>query len=232
MNWYKMLKLAFNRTKSQNLTTSLSRQIFYFVKNNLGESDGTTLRVDNQCNLFLRVDLVGDVDLFSKNFYIESFGNFSKTKLFPPSIHFNINLNKSFSALDFPKLYYNLYDAVRHELRHYWQYLDPNYVLEDGSAIYSNDLLTRYDDFRYHILSSQEIDPYISGLVFSAQKQRKPFSELLDQSLDELLFENKPSTKQDVISSVIGKEVVKIMLDIKNRVMSRAKQIYPDTKLL
>jgi hypothetical protein len=213
---------------------SLSRQIFSTVKNNLKKDTGVTFRVDDQCNLFLQVEYVGDVDLFGKNFFVNAFGNYSKGKLIqtPPAIHFHISLNDRFSALDFPRLYYKLYDAVRHELGHYWQYLDPNYVLtDDNTPIYNGDTISDYTELKNHIVSEQEIAPYISGLVFSAQKQRRPFTAILNENLDELFFENNATTKQRVLSSVIGREAAKIIQDITNRVISRAKQLYPQTRL-
>jgi len=232
--WYDLFKTAFNRTKSQNLTMSLSRQIFNVIKNNFKKDTGTTLKVDNRCNLFLRIEYVGNRDLYGKNFFVNAFGNYSKGKLIQtlPAIHFDVSFNNKFSALDFPKLHYKLYDAVRHELWHYWQYLDPNYVLTDNEApIYNGDTISDYTELRNHIVSEQEIVSYISGLVFSAQKQRKPFSVVLNESLDDLFFENNISTKQKVLSSAIGREAETIISNIKNTVISRAQQLYPDTRL-
>jgi len=71
----------------------------------------------------------------------------------------------------------------------------------------------------------------ISGLVFSAQKQRKPFSLVIDERLMELLFSNNNNDKNNILSSLIGEEVKKIMDEIKNTIILKAKQVYPDTRL-
>jgi hypothetical protein len=70
MNWYRLFRLAFDRTKSQKLTVLLSKQIFYIVKNNFGKNANVTLPVDEQCDLFLYINYVGDIDLFGKNYKI------------------------------------------------------------------------------------------------------------------------------------------------------------------
>ena len=235
MNWYRLLKLAFSRTKSQRLTMSLSRQIFEFIKAHVQKDGGCELKVDDNCSLYLQVNHSEDAPFLKQNFYIDAGGTYIKKDSFlslvPPSMQFIISLNKDFSELDFPKLYYDLYISIRHELGHYWKYLDPNYNLEENELTGGRELILRYRNWKDYILVDQELDAYVRGLIFSAQKQRKPFSVLLNENLTYLLFENDESVKQNVLSSTIGPEVSVILEEIKSKATEKVKQLYPMSRI-
>jgi len=81
----------------------------------------------------------------------------------------------------------------------------------------------------YNILSRQA---EASGLVFTTQKQRKPFSTVVDERLFELFFHNNPEEKNDALSSPFGKEIMEIMSELKSAIIARAKQLYPDSRLI
>lgn len=239
MNWYKLFKLSFNRTKSQNLSSKLSRDIFDIIQNNTEKKNvKTTISVDNQCKLFLTVNYVKENSLenryiFNKNFKIRGYSRLSKFKILPPQIHITIIMNSLFSKNNYERFYRDIHEVIKHETWHYFEYLYPNHPQnqDENTLSYGQNILENYVELKSYILDEKELEALTSGMVFKAQKQRITFNTVMEERLDELFFESNSTKKNEVLNSSIGKEVEKILFEVKNSILSKAKKMYPNTKL-
>jgi transposase len=228
MNWYGLYKLAYNVSKDDILASKISKDIFSVIKENIGKSFYKDMRVDSNCGLNLYTSYENYKALRYDTFDVRAFFSFSKEGYFEPSIRVDFVFSNQFSKKYFDKLYYVIFDALKHELGHYYQYRQKEKSLYNGNEDQklSIDQLSLFINERNTLLSERELIPYIKGLVFTSKKQNKPFTTVVDESLNSLFFGNI-ELKNKILTSPLGSKVSEIILEIKNVVVSKAKQLYP-----
>lgn len=226
MNWYYLYKFAF-RNKNDLLALKISRDVFLVAIKNIGSEISTTINIEKKCNLFLHTNISSVDRLRYGNFDISANTNISKSGIFSPFINLELYFNKKFFKNDFEKLNYVLYDAIRHEIEHYRQSDD----LNGDEFVRTDNILDNFKNFKNYILSTQEMDAYVRGLVFSAKKQKIPFDIILDNSLRELFFLNDLEVEKEILNSIIGRDVDSIVSEIRIRIIDKAKEIFKNLRL-
>ena len=223
----KIYRLSYSISQDDVLAARLSKEIFAVIKENMGKDVFKEIKIDRECDFFLythnnRADLIHDT------FDIKAIFDYSKNKTFKPSIQMNINFSDKFPESSFDKMYYELFNAVKHELGHYCQY--NNDELEESVLEKSSDYIESCKNLRDNILSNAELVPYIKGLVFASKKSKKSFAKLLDENLNGLFFYNDDAFRDKKEKSSEWSEINEIMLSIKREVMRVAIGLYSHIK--
>lgn len=245
MNWYCLYKFAYNINRDDVLTSRIVRDIFFIVKENMGinifrqitvhKEDAATsksiLSINKNCELYLYTHNGSFENLRYEAFDIRAITNISKGgQLFDPFMRVDLYFSYQFLEKYFDKLYYVLYEAVKHEMDHYRQYINRSVFWDDdleSQQLPIDDPLSQFINLRDSLLSERELNPYVKGLVFTSKKQNISFGIILNKNMDGLFFGNNTITKEKVLRSSIGERVNKILLEVRDKVASRAKELYP-----
>jgi len=220
----KIYRLAYNVSKDDLLTSKISKEIFSIVKGQFGKNISKEIEIDKICKIYLNISYV---NLSDSNYNIGGGFYFSKFDLFDPNIVINIDIFNSFSKLNFSEIYGQIFNTIKHEISHYYQYKTNRENMEIGSQDQEDgsDFLDSCIKISEYILSDIELEPYVKGLVFQSKKSNYPFATLLNDNLDYLFFKNK--NKNNIINSDFGHKINEMINRIKLTVTNKAKQLYP-----
>lgn len=222
----KIYKIAFNVSKDDLLASKLSKEVFNIVKENIGKHIYKEIDIDGKIKLALNVyKNQENYELRYKTFDINGSLDYSNIGQFSTSMQINITFSDDFSESNFNKLNFVLYNSIRHELSHYHQYKNGN--IEENIPEPPTDLLDYCIKLKNYISHRNEIDPYINGIVFEYKKEGGAFNIILDRSLNELIFNDDPLLKSKAQRSKKWTEINSLIIELKNMLINRAKQLYP-----
>lgn len=228
----KIYKIAFNISKDDLLASKLSREVFNIIKGNVNKHIYKEISIDEKykCKLCVTT-LINQDNLAYENFDISAYFNFHRNDLFDPVIAITISFSKDFSESHFNKLYFVILNAIKHELKHYYQYKNKIDSYENASEIdYQNNTSEILNDFlnvKKDTISEYEIEPFVTGLIIKSKKQRIPFETILEEDLNRIFFRNNPENKKFMMSLPEWNDINNIFLEIKNTTINKAKQLYP-----
>jgi hypothetical protein len=218
----KIYRISYNTSKDDLLTAKISREIFQVVKNNMGRDYGEKINIDDKCKLYLTIQNNKN-DIGMRPFYISAVFECNKYDFRYPHIVVNIDLSEKFSNLYLDKIYGYIVNAVGHEIGHYHQYKNEREILESTTdKWHSKDPIELSKQLGNRLLSNKEIIPFIKGIMIKSKKIKISFVDLLNENLNYLI----PINDLKLDSSGIS-EINKIINNIRNVVIERARQLYP-----
>lgn len=222
----KIYKIAFNINKDDLLASRLSKEIFEIIKNNIGKNIYKEINVDERCVLCLETFNKRNI-IENERFFVRALLDYSAIESYDPSIQVNIYFSNEFSQNDFNVFYGKLVESIGHEIGHYYQYRNNRNSMSNSEQEKDEDFLNGCKKLKEFLLSEMEIIPYIKGIMTKSKKTKTMFETLLNENLNYLLFENNNDFKEQIINSKDWLEIDKIISEIKNTIIDKAKSLYP-----
>ena len=242
MNWYhKFLKLA-HRNPIEKDSIAITQEIFqkikqsYLNRNNTMESQ--TLQYKPAPNLgnlnteTLTDDQMAIRDKLVFNINIHKTTNINEVQVggmsFGNSIEIDINIPNNFSNQSFESLYSWLFETIRHEIKHFINYLHGK-SFQRFPKERSLRTLENIQRASHYILSKTELMPFINGILLRAKRWRIPFEQATLQTIDKILrsFDENYSKQNPPISPNDLQEIQNIRQHILNTIIEKASAIYP-----
>lgn len=230
-----IIKFSSFRNKYDLLSNSVARKIFEAVKqefpnrNSFGDSfyenqDGEDYIIDFFIKFVNRNDIKTDI---KAGFYYPEENT-------DPYVDIKINIGLDFSQLDLERLYWKLYEVIRHEYEHFDKYLKGFYPDEQYSETierlkqFNLNYVDKANLISQYMLDPIEIDSYARSIVYVAKKRKTPYAYVIDDILNRALFGSDEDVKRKMLEN---KEIGKIAENIKNGLAKRIRAIFPSIKL-
>lgn len=230
----KILRIAAYRNKYDLLSNNVAKRIFEAIKSNyqsrinIGNSFLYEQNEENKeeyfIDFFVKFINSKDIkrDIKAKFYYPEG-----KTE---PYIDIKIMIGLNFSEQDMERLYWYLYESIRHEYEHFDKYArgflpDEEYKRIVGALSKMNlsdvekiKLISKY------ILHPIEIDSFAKSIMYVAKKRKIPYGHVIRDVLNRVLFNDD----EDVKNRMSQNQAINTMIDnIENKLTSRIKEIFP-----
>jgi len=225
-----ILKFASFRNKYDLLSNNVARNIFEAIKlkisNRFSFKDSFYEKGDEEYTIDYLVKFVDKddikADIKAKFYYPDN-----KTE---PYIDIKIYIGLNFSEQDLERLYWQLYESIRHEYEHFDKYSKGFWPDEEyNKTVASLDSLNLQDIDKVNLISKYildpiEIDSYAKSTVYVAKKRKTPYGNVIDDILDRSLFGNNENIKKRMLEN---QEICRIISDIKDKLVERVKKLFP-----
>jgi hypothetical protein len=220
-------KIAF-RNRYDLLANEATRDIFETIKNNYNDKRDIKKSFEYRNTNYI-IDLeLSRGDLVDKKFNMQAnFNPPDKETQTPPHITIIIVLANTFSEEDFERLNYTIYQFIRHEYEHFYdwnilpdqEYYDNLRALQDMNL----SLLERAKLVEKNVLSPYEITAYSRSVFYVAKKRKVRFQKVLWEALDIMFF---GFSKKDQDIGRKDREIMDIYNNIYHKIIERIHQIF------
>jgi hypothetical protein len=211
------------------LANDITRQIFEFIK---ASKDNTHNEIEFDklnppCIVDIKIKYTNDEDVKLNyiDFGITSRYHYPEVNDGIGEIQINIFLSSNFSQKNFTKIYYVVYEVVRHEMEHYYKSKNKQYPNDDYSTMFDeSDPLIFSEQVKNYILNPIEIDSYARSIVYVAKKQKKSFFSVLENVILRIFFKNDENIKEEWCKNP---SILKNVDDTRDVLTKRIEEIYP-----
>ena len=229
-----IIKCVAFRNKYDLLSNDVAKKIFDVIKNNYGtrtnakdsfyEKQEEEYVVDYLIQFVNRDDIKTNI---KARFYYPD-------EITDPYVDINICIGLNFTEQDLERLYWKLYESIRHEYEHFNKYLkgfypDQEYdkLVEALDNLNLSDIEKAQIAAKY-ILDPIEIDSYAKSIMYVAKKRKIPYLYVIEDVIDRVIFSNDKDIKNRMLKN---KEIGIIMEDVRGGLVGRINKIYPATVL-
>ena len=239
-----MIKLAW-RNPIEMDSIAITQEIFQKIKQTYDSNHtiGTqTLQYKPSPNLgnFSQESLTDDQrtirEILVFNINIHTVDNINEAQIggmsYGNDIEININIPTSFSEQHFESLYSWLFESVRHEIKHYVNFLHGK-KFQTTHRQKSVKTLENIQSASNYILSKTELMPFINGILVRAKRWRIPFEQAVLQSIDRVFtgFDENYNRQNPPIPPNDLQEIQNIRQNVLNALLEKARTIYPGTRI-
>lgn len=227
---FSMLKKIAFRNQYDLFANDASRDVFEMVKSNYKNKTNTKRTFEYKSTKYI-IDLSLSYDNLSPTKF-KVFARFFEQDndiQLPPYIEVEVVLDNGFSENDFERLYYQIYEFVRHEYEHFCQfdkdihpskdYLDTVEQLQS----YGMPDLERAKTVEKNVLDPQEIDAYARSIMYVAKKRKVRFQVVLWEMADIMFF---GFDDKDVKEGHKNQEIMNVHNNVVDKIKKRIEQIY------
>jgi len=226
------LKIFAFRNKYDILSNKVASKIFGAIKN----------RIDNKINFedsILDQECIIDFSVsfnkeYSKKMEVKAVFTCPFEKNNEQGIEANIDikiyLKADFAKHDLERLYYRIYEAVRHEYEHFDKYLKEEMPSDEYKEIFESLEKINLEDINKarliakYILDPIEIDSYAKSIMYIAKKRGIPYSAIIDDIIKRAMFSDNNDIEEKMNRNT---EVVNLIKQVKDGLIKRIKEIYP-----
>jgi len=231
-----ILKFASFRNKYDLLSNNVARKIFDSIKEkylNRINTNGSFFEKDEDCKEYTIDFFVKFIDSTDMKREVKARFYYPEGKT-EPFIDIRILIGLNFSKQDFERLYWHLYEFIRHEYEHFDGYKkglwpDEEYI----KTMLSLDKMNLSDVERIklvskYILDPIEIDSYAKSIMYVAKKRKTPYGQVVQDVLNRVLFNNDENIKNRMTQN---QAINTIINGIEKRLVDRIKEVFPSVVL-
>ena len=143
-------------------------------------------------------------------------------------VFINIYVSSAFSKLDYPKINYALYEAIRHELEHIHKFKDDRFPDDKYNQLYKslagNQTIEEHTrDMSEYIMSDTEIDSYARGIMYVSKKRKQNVRDVIEEILERAFFGNDSKIKSHILNNP---ELIATIAKTRAALIERLKKYY------
>ena len=229
-------KIAY-RNKYDLLANSLSKEIFQ--KLILNQEFSFDIQTENNITIKIRAGKDTDREKTANepydNFTIKSNSTLvdNTTEIF---IYFRFKY--FFSKKDYESFIYILYEIIRHEIEHAYQFSIGKQPDESYKTLYDKlfqGFPQNIEDFSQHVntisqylTSNEEIDAYAKSIVYIAKKRKVPFNQIIKQIFNRAFFNNKIEIAQLANQNL---NIIEEIEATRQKLITHINKLYPSMTL-
>lgn len=232
----KIIRIAAYRNKYDLLSNDIAKRVFESVKGNyqsrinIGDSFYYGQNEDTKEEYIVDyfVKFINSKDI--KRNVKANFEYPDPEKNYPATIDIKIVLGLSFSEDDMERLYWHLYEAIRHEYEHYDKYtqnLWPDEEYKKTIEALKNLNLPDMEKVKLVsklILHPIEIDSFARSIMYVAKKRKISYGYVMRDILNRILFHEDKNIKNRMLQNPEMKEMID---NVENRLINRIKEVFP-----
>lgn len=146
---------------------------------------------------------------------------------FNNTLNLSLQISNRFSNKSFERLYMEMYDVVRHEIRHLY---DDSRGKNISSPRQNKrvDMVENVRNASTFILSEAELVSYIDGMVLRAKKNHVPFSNLVVETVNKVFSIKAGDYKNNSIPMAISSQIQQIENHTIQAIIQKARSHYPN----
>ena len=145
------------------------------------------------------------------------------------SSNLELNVSNSFSERSFEKLYAELFEVARHEVRHFMNALKGKKIVAPPLVKYVKvmDNIKNATDF---MLSKAELVSFVDGIVLRAKRWRLPIRQAISQTIEKIFYVRAGDYRKIRLSEEDLVEIERFRNIILDKILEKAQSIYPNLK--